>query len=273
MGALTVIHGTVVAQPTVQVLGTEDKPIYAATLEVKSVRYDYIRKKNVGDLFTLQVQGKIAKKIHEAARDGGLNQISVDDEVVAHCETQLHAKGPVFFIKDLKVLGREGFELHILCGAVENGASGEIERDDREDGYWANGRLRVPSEKYDNPDETTSRNYNISAWDRKAQTLSKHIIPEKEDKESERRWVFVAGHSKTEKRNWTDEEGQEHTRYDFKTEVDLLEFTKVSTKPHVYESVEKGGSGGEMEEDDMLAMAQAQAEADEKQIEDDDIPF
>lgn len=277
MGAITVVNGKLATEPTIQVLGTEEKPVYAVSLAVRSTRYDFINRKQVADMYTVQVHGNMARKLYEKEQEGDLNALTKDDHVVAYCETQLHASGPVFFAKEVRLLGHEGFELHIVAGAVESGRWGEVEREDREDGHWAAARVRVPSEKWDNPEEVSNRHYNLSAWDGRAKNLGKHIIPDEDDKDAKRRWVFVAGHAKTEKRTWENDEGEEITRYETKTEVNVLEFTKVATDPYEYGTrTEQGGSGGDVDADTTAALAQQAAAAEAaaaQELEDEDIPF
>ena len=275
MAAYTFIYGDVISEPTVQKAGSEEKPIYLVSVQVRSVRYDYVQRKKVGDLFTIQLQGALAKKIFDNIEESNERMLCKGDSIACICENQVYADHTVYFAKELSRLGHEGLEYHFLAGAVESGSHGEIERDDTpEDGAWASLRLRVPKEGYKNPEEVSNRIYNLQAWDKRAETLAKHVIPEENDEETSRKWIVVSGHSKTEKNTFTDKEGEEKTMYKTKTEVGTLEFTRISTEPHKFESkVSEGHASGQISEDEALKIAAAAASGNIPEPDDEEIPF
>lgn len=274
MSAYMIIQGEI-ADISILSSGEEGSQVFSATVSVRSKRYDYVSRKRVADMFAVTCTGKIARNLHEqqgSTDDEGIFQEG--SEVCVMTEVSLYSKGPVFMAREMRLIGHEGFEAHFMCGAVEKGSYGEIHRDDREDGHWANAQLRVPKRKYNDPDQEVNINYRIGAWDRKAKTLGENVIPEKDDKETDRRWIFIVGNTKTEKNQYTTDEGEEVTTYRDKTEVRNLEFTKCKTAPHSYgESIASGGSSGTVAAEDIAAIAAAAATVDADDIEDEDIPF
>jgi len=265
MGTLAVIHGKLSSDPVTKIKeGKGGNSIFLAALKIKSIRYDFIKRKKVSDLYSISCQGKIAEKIAERNEEGHEKALLKDDEVVILAEVQLHKDGPVYFAKEVKRLGDEGFIYNFICGAVESGKGGDFNNGD---GHWAQARIRIPSESYKEEGEYFSSFANINAWDKKASVMTEHLI-EDDSSDEFRKWAFLAGKGKTDKIEWQDDEGEDHVTYKYTTTVDVLEFTNISTEKYEFSSGPEAGGGDDVDNDDLLDNAEGYGD-----VEDDDVPF
>lgn len=249
---ITILKGKLVKDPEFKDVG-ETK---FATFTVVSKRYDYTAKpkpKNVFEEFKVTTTGYAAQALMDS-------QAAEGDEVVCQCELKL-TKGGGFSLYATKVValnGEVGFNLHIVCGAVESGTHTIVERDEGDDGEVVNGRIRIPY--VSRGGEQYNRFFKVVGWDGRARGM-KHLLPKDKDSEEDRRWAMFSG--ETSVRKYTDKDGEDRTSTEIS--VDKMEFLDTLTPKFEWASAEEGGE--EMSEEEALAMANAQDH------DDDDLPF
>lgn len=224
MAALTVVSGKVLGAPNYK----ETNNALIASFKIKSRRYDFERKKNVEDPYTVFAYGKTAQYLRD-------NSVGEGSFIAAFCENRVDENGVVVFeARRLSLFPEDGFELHIAAGAVEKGRHSTFAKKDGGEGEVVSASMRLPGHTADGAEY--NRTVRISAWDGRARGLSKACVLD-EDDDSDRTWIIVWGTPKTEKYETNDGE----TRTITKTTVEGMEITPEKSLKHVYASAAEVG--------------------------------